>query len=143
MKVIIAGSRSVKFRFPEHAAKDNRHNRDVLGMVSDAVRDSTWFDQCTHVLSGMDAGVDTIGVLWGIMSGKIILPFHANWDKLGKKAGPIRNQQMVNQADALVLVWDGKSRGSADVKKKAEKKGIPVFERLIGKEQEQKRVWTF
>jgi len=39
----------------------------------------------------------------------ILLP---DWDKYGKKAGFLRNQQIVNQADIIIAFWDGKSKGT-------------------------------
>lgn len=39
--------------------------------------------------------------------------------KHGRAAGPIRNQQMAERADALVAVWDGASRGTGDMLRRA------------------------
>jgi hypothetical protein len=51
----------------------------------------------------------------------------AKWDELGKKAGPIRNQEMVDAgADLCLAFWDGNSSGTLDCIKKAVKAGIPV-----------------
>ena len=38
--------------------------------------------------------------------------FPADWDSFGKSAGYIRNEQMAQNADALVAFWDGQSRGT-------------------------------
>ena len=43
----------------------------------------------------------------------------ANWDKYGKKAGMIRNTEIVHKCNNLVAFWDGKSPGTADDIKKA------------------------
>lgn len=44
--------------------------------------------------------------------------FHADWEKHGKAAGPIRNRKMVDfvvsQGGVLVAFWDGRSPGTAD-----------------------------
>jgi len=56
--------------------------------------------------------------------------FPADWDMHGKAAGSIRNAQMAEYADELLLVWDGKSRGSASMKREMEKRGKPVHEQL-------------
>lgn len=34
----------------------------------------------------------------------------ADWERLGKAAGPIRNEEMAEIADALIAFWDGQSR---------------------------------
>jgi hypothetical protein len=31
---------------------------------------------------------------------------------LGKKAGPVRNQQIVDKADVVIAFWNGDSRGT-------------------------------
>lgn len=53
--------------------------------------------------------------------------FKADWGKHGKKAGPIRNKAMIDDADALVAFWDGKSRGTKNCIRCATDKGIPVL----------------
>lgn len=52
--------------------------------------------------------------------------FVADWDKHGKAAGPIRNTEMVKEADVLVAFWDGKSKGTLSAITAATKKHIPV-----------------
>jgi hypothetical protein len=34
---------------------------------------------------------------------------------------------MANYADALVLIWNGSSKGSADMLRKATEKGLPCY----------------
>jgi hypothetical protein len=34
------------------------------------------------------------------------------WNRLGKKAGPLRNRRMLEKAEKLVAIWDGKSPGT-------------------------------
>ena len=55
----------------------------------------------------------------------------ALWKEHGRAAGPIRNKIMASKADALLLIWDGKSRGSANMKKEMKDLGKPVFEIVI------------
>ena len=57
--------------------------------------------------------------------------FPADWEKYGKHAGPIRNQQMLDegQPDFVVAVhrnWD-ESRGTADMVKRCIKSDLPVY----------------
>lgn len=81
----------------------------------------------TVVLSGRCRGADTLGEEVATAHGVPVDPYPADWEKHGKSAGPIRNQEMANNADALILVWDGKSSGSLDMYKRAKKKGITVY----------------
>ena len=50
----------------------------------------------------------------------------ADWDKHGKAAGPIRNAEMAEVADALIAFWDGQSRGTANMISLAKSKGLSV-----------------
>ncbi len=93
MRVIIAGSRGIT----------------DLATVAKAYRASGF--EATEIVSGMASGVDRLGETFAKSEGIPIKQFPANWS-LGKKAGYLRNVEMANYADALVAVWDGKSRGT-------------------------------
>lgn len=45
--------------------------------------------------------------------------YFADWDRLGRSAGPMRNSKLVMDATKVVCFWDGDSRGTADTIKKA------------------------
>ena len=38
--------------------------------------------------------------------------FKADWNKYGTRAGAIRNQQIVDEADYIIAFWDGESKGT-------------------------------
>ena len=84
------------------------------------------------------AGADSIAAQWVAQAvrrspGRVVEePHPADWGRYGRKAGPLRNQRMVDLGADLVLVFTyGDSRGTADCARRAEKAGIPVrrFER--------------
>lgn len=52
--------------------------------------------------------------------------YKPNWEKYGKKAGFLRNQQIVDEAEKLIAFWDGESKGTKNSIDLAIKKGIPV-----------------
>lgn len=63
----------------------------------------------------MAKGADTLGELWALKEGKRVARFPANWNKYGRAAGPVRNKQMAEYADALIVfIWNN-SRGSANM----------------------------
>lgn len=97
MKTIIAGSRTC----------------NNIKYVYDAVSKCGW--NITEVISGTARGADTLGEEWAKENGIPIRRFPANWNKYGKAAGHIRNSQMADVADALIAIWDGKSRGTEDM----------------------------
>lgn len=109
MKVIIAGSRSIT-----NAAT-----------VANAIKESGF--PVSEVVSGGARGVDKIGEFYAAIDKIPIKQFIPDWDGLGKVAGFIRNQAMADYADALIAVWDGKSRGTKDMIDRATKKGLKVF----------------
>ena len=52
--------------------------------------------------------------------------FKAEWDKHGKGAGHIHNQQMIDEGKPdIVLAFPG-NRGTADMIKRSKKAGLPV-----------------
>lgn len=107
MRTIIAGSRTA-------VAED----------VIAAVRKSG-FD-VSLVLCGCAMGADEYGKQWANANGIVVEEYPANWSEHGKAAGPIRNATMANNADALIAVWDGMSRGTANMIDIAKRKGLAV-----------------
>jgi hypothetical protein len=78
------------------------------------------------VVSGGARGVDSFAEEAARRRGLEVRVFRADWDRLGAKAGPIRNSELVANADRVVAFWDGKSRGTLDTVSKALAAGLPV-----------------
>lgn len=108
MKVIIAGSRSIL-------------NWDV---VAQAIQSAPF--KITEVVSGGAQGVDYLGECLAELHGMAVKQFPADWRAHGKAAGPIRNKQMAQYADGLIAIWDGDSRGTANMIHEMEKLKKPV-----------------
>jgi hypothetical protein len=82
-----------------------------------------------YIISGGAKGVDRAGELVAKkLTGRSAIVFPANWDLLGKSAGPSRNLDMVSVANALFIIWDGKSRGSRHILGCMEIRNRPIFE---------------
>jgi hypothetical protein len=84
-----------------------------------------------EVVSGCASGIDTCGEIFAADVGIPVTKFPADWDRLGPKAGPIRNAQMAEYADALLLIWDGQSRGSANMKHQMQRVKKPIYEVIL------------
>lgn len=97
MKVIIAGSRTIK----------------DYNFLLNAVKESSFI--ITEVVCGMAEGVDKLGLKWGYENKIPVMKFPADWNKYGRSAGIIRNTQMADYADALIALWDGKSKGTLNM----------------------------
>ena len=78
------------------------------------------------VIQGGARGADMLGKEWGDSRAVPVIEFMAEWDRLGRKAGPIRNQRMLDEGRPdLVLAFPG-GRGTADMCAKANAAGIRV-----------------
>lgn len=110
MKVIVAGGR------------DYRPTRSAWFWL----RDTLYSLDCTEVVSGGANGADTMGEKIAERLGFPVKRFAADWNKHGKAAGPMRNEQMAQYADACVLFPGG--RGTADMRARAIAHGLKVIE---------------
>lgn len=79
-----------------------------------------------EIVSGTAKGADKMGEFYAKQKGFDIKEFPANWDKYGKSAGHIRNKQMAEYADMLILFWDGVSRGSKNMLNQATENQLVV-----------------
>ena len=67
------------------------------------------------IVSGTARGTDRMGERYAAEHGMSIDQFPADWGAYHKGAGPIRNKEMVQSADAVVAFWDGKSTGTKNI----------------------------
>lgn len=120
MKVIIAGSRDLDI--------PNIHE-----LIHFAVKRSGF--KITQLLSGCARGVDREAMteLASMLDEDNIIGYTANWKTFGKSAGFIRNVQMAEDADALILIWNGRSSGSAHMKDQMVRRGKPIYELIENK----------
>jgi hypothetical protein len=79
----------------------------------------------TTVVHGGAHGVDREADRVALGIGYPVEVHLARWDKFGRKAGPMRNREMVPSCDFLYAFWDGSSRGTANAIQVAKKAGIP------------------
>lgn len=79
----------------------------------------------TEVVSGGEKGADSVGMDWASRKGIPVRVFAPDWNSHGRAAGPIRNRQMAEYADALVCFPGG--RGTASMIREAQKLGLMIF----------------
>lgn len=120
MRTIICGMRT--------ATKEQ-----TLAAIEDALnpRQERKLNPITEVVSGGCKGPDTFGEDWATAQGIPVKRFPADWATHGRAAGPIRNSEMIEYADQVIAVWDGKSKGTGDTVRKARRAGLPVHVHLI------------
>ena len=88
----------------------------------------------TSVVCGMAPGMDECGRQWAISKKIPVDEFPADWKGLSKSAGMVRNKQMADNGDALLLIWTGdekKSPGSAGMKALMLKQNKPIYEVIL------------
>lgn len=137
MKLIIAGSRHLNFGTQVMDVA-------IVGIPELRRMIPHYFDydkkyRLTEVVSGGANGIDKMGENWanasfwglpGRPAPKLTI-FEAEWEKYGSRAGPIRNSKMAVYADALLLIWDGKSSGSQHMRNAMMELKKPVYELIF------------
>ena len=93
--------------------------------VLDAISESQF--NITTVVSGGAKGVDALGERYADEMNIPLAIFYADWNRNGKAAGPIRNRKMAENADALIAIWDGQSRGTKNMIETAQKLNLDVY----------------
>lgn len=98
-------------------------NRKQLFRILDVAHTANPIVLLVH---GDAPGADTLAQKWADDRGVCCKVYPADWKKHGRAAGPIRNQQMLESEKVhLVIAFPG-GRGTADMVKRAEDRGIPV-----------------
>jgi hypothetical protein len=82
----------------------------------------------TEIIEGGAKGADALAREWAHRCGIKNTTFTADWLGEGPKAGPLRNQRMLDEGKPdLVVAFPG-GKGTADMVKRARKAGVPVRE---------------
>lgn len=112
MKIAVVGSRQFKdkqfvfnkvtsiFYNENHSSKPEFISGGALGVDS-------WAEEC----------------ILGHTPKKIFKP---EWEKYGKRAGFLRNELIINEADKIIAFWDGESKGTKHSIDLAIKAGKPI-----------------
>ena len=114
MKILVCGGR------------DYKDKKKVFKILDYIVNGS----QSNILINGGAFGADSFAWEWAMdnQAKTCVVTVKANWDKYGKMAGPIRNQQMIdNHHPDLVLAFPG-GAGTRDCIDKALKCGIVVLQ---------------
>lgn len=112
MRTIIAGSRSIT------------NEQLVFDTISKA---QTELGNISVVICGCAKGVDKIGEKWAKLNNIKIEYYPADWDKYGKKAGFIRNQEMAKNADCLIAIMENNSKGTGNMIEIIKKVNKPYY----------------
>lgn len=90
MKLLVVGSRSIKdFDFSPYITKD-----------------------VSLIISGGANGIDTLAEQYADEHNISKLILRPKYERYGKVAPLKRNEEMVNICDRILVIWDGKSKGT-------------------------------
>ena len=112
IKVIIAGSRTLS----------------DYTVLTKAIEDSGF--NITEVVCSGAKGIDELAKQYGAANNIKVTAFYPNWGKYGKEGGERRSIQMTAYADAMIMVWNGKSPGNKQLLELANKNNLKIFLRL-------------
>jgi len=117
LRLIIAGSRDLNLKYP----------LGISDFVSHFLKDKP-----TEVVSGGAKGIDTLGEEYAGARLIDIKRFEPDYKSYPGKVAPImRNKEMAKYADCLLIIWDGESKGSSNMKEEMLKLKKPVYEVIL------------
>lgn len=102
LKLIVAGGRDF-------------NDYQMLVRELTTLAEGTYANRAISIVSGVARGADALGAHFAKEHNVKLYEFPAEWDRYGKLAGFIRNEQMGNFADALLAFWDGESSGTKNM----------------------------
>jgi hypothetical protein len=112
MRVLVCGGRDFSDTHLLYDILDELHTERLIDVV----------------IEGDARGADRIAGYWAKKNRVDLRLFPANWEKCGKKAGYLRNKQMLEEGKPdLVIAFPG-GRGTANMVKLAKDAGVEVIE---------------
>ncbi len=101
-----------------------RREAKQLFRVLDALQDERG---PLEIIEGGASGADYLAWCWAEINGVDGQTFPANWEANGKRAGPVRNQQMLDEGKPdLVIAFPGNS-GTQDMVLRTLRRGIELI----------------
>ena len=116
MRVIVTGGRNYQDRDHVFKVLSTIHNRTPIAVL----------------VHGGATGADSLADLWAKANG-VARESHVvtkeDWNRLGRRAGPLRNQKMAELGADLLVPFPGGS-GTADMIRQAKANGIKVYKEV-------------
>lgn len=106
MNISIIGSRSFN-----DALLFNKAVNEIIESINEPVT----------IISGGAKGADSLAATYAKQNNLPLLEYKPDWKKYGRGAGPVRNAQIISDADLIIAFWDGVSKGTLDAINKAKK----------------------
>lgn len=111
MKVAVIGSR----------------NFNNYSLISETLQKVHETKPISLIISGGAVGADSLAEKWAKLHNIPTLIFMPDWKQYGKKAGLIRNTDIIQNSDSVIAFWNGSSKGTKDSITKAKKLNKPIL----------------
>lgn len=112
MKIAIVGSRTI-------TDKDL-----VFGFIEECHNFDSRYDK---IVSGGAKGVDSLAEQYASENNIGTIIFKPLWEVYGRKAGIIRNADIIGKCDKCICIWDGESHGAKNDIELCEQMGKPCY----------------
>lgn len=80
------------------------------------------------LICGMARGADSLCATWAHANSVTLAEFPADWDRHGRAAGPIRNQQMIDEGKPTELIAFPGGKGTADMTQRCRAAKLKILE---------------
>jgi hypothetical protein len=127
MRVLVCGSRT----FNDKKLLYNTLDQFCVDreLQSEPDEYGNWLPTGIIIIEGKAKGADLLAGDWAIVNWVPLEEYPAEWDKYGRAAGPIRNQQMLDTGIDVVIAFPvGETRGTQHMMDIARKAGVEVIE---------------
>lgn len=98
--------------------------------LTNIVLDRYISEDVEEIVSGGAVGVDFCAAEYAKNKGVKLIEFLPQYERYGRAAPIVRNKEIVDYADKIIVFWNGSSRGTRSVIQYAKKIGKP-FEVIL------------
>jgi hypothetical protein len=129
-RVLVTGGRDYGRKWTGTQWDENERQIDRLfGVLDKALRAATLAGKHFALVHGGAQGADSLAGLWASMrkDSVTVRVYEADWKTHGRRAGPIRNKQMLDEGKPHAVIAFPGGAGTANMIKLAKNKGIPVL----------------
>lgn len=92
-------------------------------------------DSVTEIISGGARGIDTQAREYAHANGIKLTEILPEYEKYGRGAPLRRNLRIIDSADEVLALWDGRSRGTGDVIEKCRLRGKRITVYIVANEK--------
>ena len=100
-------------------------SRDITNISNDTL-DKYIDKEVSEIVSGGAFGIDTIAAQYAKSKGLRLTEFLPDYARYKRGAPIVRNKQIVDCADKILVFWNGSSKGTLSVINYAKKTGKPT-----------------